>query len=259
MKSVWVLLRREMLSYFVSPVAYTLLIVFLGMTGYFFTGLLTTFVRIATQNMEQSQMLQQMPAIMNVNMGVMRPWFNTTSQLMLFLAPIITMRLLAEERGTGRIDLLLSAPITDFQLVLGKFLAGFALCALFLLPTFVFPAILFNHGNPELGQIVTGYAGLLLLSLALISLGLTVSALTSSQVVAAAATFGITILLWIIGAIHSEGTLWRTALSSVSLLDHFGEFANGVVELRNVVYYLSFTVFMLFVSLRAVESQRWRG
>jgi ABC-2 type transport system permease protein len=78
-------------------------------------------------------------------------------------------------------------------------------------------------------------------------------------VVAAAATFGIAILLWIIGAIHSEGTLWRTALSSVSLLDHFGEFANGVVELRNVVYYLSFTVFMLFVSLRAVESQRWRG
>jgi ABC-2 type transport system permease protein len=260
LRSIWILFRREMRSYFVSPVAYTILVAFLVLSGWYFRNLLIRFVLVAAHATDQAEMLQQMPPIMNVNMGVARPWFNLASQLLLFLAPIITMRLLAEERGTGRLDLLLSAPITDLQLVLGKFLAGVALCALFLAPTAVYPAILFAYGNPELGPILAGYLGLLLLTLALIGLGLAVSSLTANQVVAAAGSFGLVILLWAIGLVSGgEGTRWGALLSSVSLLEHFTDFANGVIETRHIVYYLSFAGFMLFLTLRAVESQRWRG
>jgi ABC-2 type transport system permease protein len=260
MRGIWVLFRREMLSYFVSPVASTILVAFLLLSGWYFRNLLARFLLIAAQATDQAMMLQQMPPVMNVNMGVLRPWFNITSQLLLFLAPIITMRLLSEERGTGRLDLLLSAPITDLQLVLGKFLAGVGLSVLFLLPTFVYPAILFAYGNPEIGQIATGYLGLFLLAATLIALGLAISSLTGNQVVAAAGSFAVIILLWAIGLVAGgEGTRAGAVLSYLSLLEHFGSFANGVIETRHLVYLLSFTLFMLFLTLRAVASQRWRG
>src|SRR5262249_34947925 len=146
MRNVWIIFRREMRSYFVSPVAYVIFVAFLGLSGWYFYNLLARFLLIADKALEQAVMLQQPPPILNVNMGVMRPWFSLASQLLLFLAPIITMRLLAEERGTGRLDLLLSAPLTDFQLVMGKYLAGIGLCGLFLLPTLIYPALLFEYG-----------------------------------------------------------------------------------------------------------------
>jgi ABC-2 type transport system permease protein len=249
-----------MLSYFVSPVASTILVAFLLLSGWYFRNLLVRFLLVTASTTEQAMMLQQMPPVVNVNMGVARPWFNITGQILLFLAPIITMRLLSEERGTGRLDLLLSAPITDFQLVLGKFLAGVGLCVVFLLPTLVYPAILFAYGNPEIGQIAAGYLGLLLLGLALMALGLAISSLTGNQVVAAAGSFGVIILLWAGGVVSGGGgTWWGQVLSYLSMLEHFGDFANGVIETRHIVYYLSFTVLLLFLTLRAVASQRWRG
>jgi ABC-2 type transport system permease protein len=260
MRNVRTLFLREMRSYFFSPVAYVFLVAFLGLSGWYFWNFLDAFVRITARLTEQAMTFQQLPPVANVNMGVTRPWFNVASQLLLFLGPIITMRLLAEERGTGRLDLLLSAPVTELQLVLGKFLAGVALCVIFVAPTGVYPAILFEYGNPEAGQIVAGYLGLFLHVVALIAMGLLVSALTSSQVVAAAASFGLAILLWVLGLVAGgEGTGWHTVLGYVSMLEHFGDFARGVIETRHIVYYLTFTTFMLFLTLRAVESQRWRG
>jgi ABC-2 type transport system permease protein len=249
-----------MASYFVSPVAYVLLVAFLGLSGWFFSSLLTRFLLLANRAADQAVMLQQIPPVVNVNMGVMRPWFDITSELLLFLAPIVTMRLLAEERGTGRLDLLLSAPITDRQLVLGKYLAGLALCVLFLLPTAVFPSLLFIYGNPEPWQLVAGYAGLFLLSAALVALGLAVSSMTGSQVVAAAASFGIIVLIWVLGNVAGgEGAGWGAVLSYISMVSHAGDFANGVIESRHLVYFASLTLFMLLLAIRSVESQRWRG
>jgi ABC-2 type transport system permease protein len=260
MRNVRILFQREMRSYFVSPVAYAIFVAFLGLSGWYFWNLLSLFMQSASRLTEQAMMFQQAPPTMSVNASVMRPWFNIASQLLLFLAPAITMRLLAEERGTGRIDLLLSAPVTDLQLVLGKFLAGVALCVLLLLPTLVYPAVLFAYGNPELGPILAGYLGLFLHTLSLIAMGLVISALTSSQVVAAVATFGAAIGLWVLGLVSGgEGTPWHAALSYVSMLEHYSDFARGVIETRHLVYYLTFTFFMLFLTQRAVESQRWRG
>jgi ABC-2 type transport system permease protein len=260
MRNIWIIFRREMRSYFVSPVAYAILVAFLGLSGWYFYNLLVRFILIAANATEQAMMLEQPPPIMNVNMGVARPWFSIASQLLLFLGPIITMRLLAEERGTGRLDLLLSAPLTDLQLVLGKYLAGVAFCLIFLAPTSIYAVLLFAYGNPELGSILAGYLGLLLLVLALIGLGLAVSSLTGSQVVAAACSFGLVLLLWLLGIVSGgEGTGWRALLSSLSMVEHFSDFANGVIETRHIVYYLTFSSFMLFLTLRAIESQRWRG
>jgi ABC-2 type transport system permease protein len=260
MRNIWIVFRRELLSYFVSPVAYALFVVFLALTGWYFYNLLTAFVLLMSRATDQAMMTQQMPPVVNVNMAVMRTWFNVTSQLMLFIIPIVTMRLLSEERGTGRLDMLLSAPITDAQLVLGKYLAAAALCALLLAPTLAYPAILFRYGNPEFWQIVSGYVGLLLLSWALIGLGLAISSATGNQVVAAACTFGLVVLLWVLGIVSGgEGTKWGAVLSYVAIVEHYGDFANGVIETRHVVYFFSFALFMLFLTLRSVESQRWRG
>ena len=260
MRNTWIIFRRELQSYFVSPVAYALLFVFLALTGWYFYNLLTAFVLLTARATDQAMMAQQMPPVLNVNMSVMRTWFNITSQLMLFFVPIVTMRLLSEERGTGRLDMLLSAPLTDSQLVLGKYLAGAALCLLLLTPTFVYPAILFHYGNPEIGQIVSGYVGLILLSWALIGLGLAVSSVTGNQLIAATCTFGLVVLLWVLGLVSGgEGTKWGAILFYVAIVEHYGDFANGVIETRHVVYFFSFTLFMLFLALRSVESQRWRG
>lgn len=260
MKGVWTVFRREMLAYRVSSVAYVLMAAFLGLSGWYFFNLLARFLLLVNRALEQAMMLRQLPPVANVNMGVMRPWFDVTSQLLLFLSPLITMRLLAEERGTGRFDLLLSAPITDRQLVAGKYLAGVALCVIFLIPTLIFPAILFQYGNPEIGEILAGYLGLLLLSATLVALGLAISSLTGSQVVAAAASFAAIVILWVVGiAAGGENSGWGAFLSWLSMIEHYGDFANGVIETRHLVYFAGFTVFMLLMTMRSVESQRWRG
>jgi ABC-2 type transport system permease protein len=259
MSNIWTLFRREMRSYFVSPVAYALLVAFLALSGWYFYNLLTHFLDIVNAATEQAIQLQQPPPVVNVNMGILRPWFGITGQILLFLSPILTMRLLAEERGTGRLDLLLSAPVTDFQLVIGKYLAGAAFCILCLATTLVYPMLLFAYGNPEIGQIVAGYLGLLLLSLALTACGLLISALTGNQVVAAAGSFGLILFLWVLGLISSgEGTRWGVILTYISLPEHFGDFTDGVLESRHLVYFVSLIGLLLFLTLRAVESQRWR-
>ncbi|MGC8668387.1 MAG: ABC transporter permease [Chthonomonadales bacterium] len=260
MRGTFVVFRREMRSYFVSPAAYAVLAALLALAGWYFYQLTVEFVLFAQSATEQAMMFQQAPPILNVNLLVVRPWFNIVSQLLLFVAPIITMKLLAEERGTGRLDLLMSAPITEMQLILGKLLAGTALLVLFLVPTVFYQAALFAYGNPELGQILTGYAGLVLHTAALICLGLAISSLTSSQVVAAVAGFGVSIAFWVIGPRTTADTsFWNSLLSNVSLLRHFVNFSSGVIEMRDLVFYATFLIFVVFITHRSVESQRWRG
>lgn len=260
MRSIWVVFRREMRSYFVSPVAYAVLAALIALAGWYFYELTVEFVLFAQSATEQAMMFQQVPPTLNVNLLVVRPWFNVVSQLLLFVAPIVTMKLLAEERGTGRLDVLMSAPITEMQLVAGKLLAGIALLVVFLVPTLLYQAALFRYGNPELGQILTGYAGLVLHISALVSLGIAISAITTSQVVAAVAGFGTSIAFWVIGPRTTADTsVWNSILSNVSLLRHFVNFSSGVVETRDLVFYATFVVFTFFIAQRLVESQRWRG
>ncbi|HWN81127.1 MAG TPA: ABC transporter permease subunit [Candidatus Udaeobacter sp.] len=251
---------REFRSYFVSPVAYILISIFLFLTGYFFYSSLIEFVNQAVKAQQQSGMFGNDTAPMNVNEWVVRPFFYNVAIISLFLVPMITMRLLCEEKKTGTIELLLTSPITELEITIGKFLAGFGLYALMLAGTVVFMLILFQHGNPDLGPIVTGYAGLLLLGAASLALGTFVSSLTENPIVAGFAGFALLLLLWLLhwGAESATGST-QAILNYLSVVRHFEDPAKGVIDTRNLVFYVSLMVFGLFATMRSIEAVRWKA
>jgi ABC-2 type transport system permease protein len=173
--------------------------------------------------------------------------------------PMITMRTYAEEKRSGTIELLLTSPLTDFQIIMGKFLGAMALYAVMLLITMIHIGVLFIYGRPEIKPILTAYLGLLLMGGCFISVGLFISSLTKNQIVAVMATFAVFLFLWVINWI---GSLWPTLerlTSYLSVIDHFDDFSKGVIDTSHVVYYLSFMTFGLFLTAKSVDSERWRG
>jgi len=174
--------------------------------------------------------------------------------------PMITMRTYAEEKRSGTIELLLTSPLTDVQIILGKFLGAMGLFAAMLLVTMLDIAILFRLGNPEWKPIVTGYLGLLLMGGCFISVGLLISSLTKNQIVAGFMTFAVFLLLWVINWFgEGSGPTGRAVLSFLSITEHLDDFTRGIIDTKHVVYYLSFITFGLFLTAKSVDSERWRG
>ncbi|PYR23026.1 MAG: ABC transporter, partial [Acidobacteria bacterium] len=177
-----------------------------------------------------------------------------------FLMPMVTMRTYAEEKRSGTIELLLTSPVTDFQIIMGKFLGAVALYVIMLAVTLVHLALLFIYGNPEWKPIFTAYIGLLLLGSCFISLGLLISSLTKNQIVAGMVTFAVFLMLWIITWIGSfSGPTVDKLTQYLSIIDHFDDFGKGVLDTTHVIYYLSFITFGLFLTAKSVDSERWRG
>jgi len=259
MRAILAIAWREFRSYFVSPVAYLLIAIFLFITGGFFCTSLIEFVNQAVRAQQQSGMFGNESPPMSVNEWVVRPFFYNVAVISMFLVPMITMRLLCEEKKTGTIELLLTSPITELEITIGKFLAGLGLYAVMLLGTLVFMAILFAHGKPDPGPIVTGYAGLLLLGAASLALGTLVSSLTSNPIIAGFGGFALVLVFWLLhlGVANSTGTI-PSILNYVSVLRHFDDPSKGVVDSRNLVYYVSLMVFGLFATMRSIESVRWK-
>jgi len=180
--------------------------------------------------------------------------------IILFVMPMITMRTYAEEKRSGTIELLLTSPLTDFQIIMGKFLGAVGLYALMMAVTLIHIAVLFIYGNPEWKPIVSGYLGLLLMGASFISIGLLISSLTKNQIVAGMVTFAVLLLLWTIGWMQdSAGPNMQKVLQALSITDRFDDFSKGVIDLKHVVYYLSFISFGLFLTAKSVDSERWRG
>jgi ABC-2 type transport system permease protein len=181
------------------------------------------------------------------------------SWLYVFLTPPLTMRLLAEEQKLGTIELLLTAPVRDLEVVLGKFLGSLGVLAAILAPTLGYVALVSAFGDPEMWPVVTGYLGLLLLGGACLSLGLLTSALTSSQVVAAVSSFALLLALWLSPLFNQlfPGELGRF-FTYLSLPDHYREFAFGVLDASDVLYYVSLVAVALFLTARILEIRRWR-
>jgi len=183
-----------------------------------------------------------------------------TTVIMLFLFPLITMRTYAEEKRSGTIELLLTSPVTDVEIIIGKFLGAMVLYAGMLAVTLIHMAILFIYGDPEWKPIATGYLGLLLMGGCFLSLGLFISSLTKNQIVAAMATFATFLMLWVISWISTfVGPTTQTVLQYLSLTEHFDDFAKGIIDSKHVIYYLSFMAFGLFLTAKSVDSERWRG
>jgi ABC-2 type transport system permease protein len=207
-----------------------------------------------------NQFGMQGPQSMNVNQQLIRPLLQNVLILILFLMPMVTMRAYSEEKRSGTIELLLTSPLTDFQIILGKFFGAMALYGVMLLVTLIHLGLLFVYGTPEWKPILTAYIGLLLMGGCFISLGLFISSLTKNQIVAGFLTFATFLMLWIINWLgESSGPTTRDVLNYLSITEHFDDFARGIIDTKHVVYYLSFITFGLFLTAKSVDSERWRG
>jgi len=255
MRNAWIICRKEMGSYFTSPVAYLLLTVFAVIVGYFFRGLLGFFVY---EGMEMQMRGQQFP--MNLNERVIRPVLTNVGVIGLFFIPMITMRLFAEEKRTGTIELLATSPIRDLEIILGKWLAALGLYCCLLLFTALNFAFLFRYGNPDWKPLAVGYLGLLLQAGAVLAIGTFISSLTKNQIIAGAATFGVSLLLWVLEWESGyETTTWSRVLSYMSIIAHFESFARGTVDFKDAVFYITVIFLGLFFTARSLESLRWRS
>lgn len=255
MNNVMAIAGKEVRSYFASPIAYVVVGLFALMFGYFFYAILLYF---AQQSLQAGAMGG--PQAVNVNQMMVRPLLLNASVVVLFVLPMITMRSFSEEKRSGTFELLLTAPLTDLQIILGKFLGAMTLYGLMLLITLVDVGLLFYYGNPEWKPIVTGYVGLLLMGGCFISVGLFISSLTKNQIVAAVITFSAFLMLWVINWIgEGAGPVAREVVSFLSITEHFDDFVKGVIDTKHLVYYVSFISFGLFLTAKSVDSERWRG
>jgi ABC-2 type transport system permease protein len=254
MRNILAIAQRELNAYFSSPIGYVLIGFFSLIYGYFYyAGLLF----VDRQNMQAGMNPNQ---AMNINQMLIGPTLMNTTVIMLFLFPLITMRTYSEEKRSGTIELLLTSPLTDVQIILGKFLGAMGLFAAMLLVTMLDIAILFRLGNPEWKPIVTGYLGLLLMGGCFISVGLLISSLTKNQIVAGFMTFAVFLLLWVINWFgEGSGPTGRAVLSFLSITEHLDDFTRGIIDTKHVVYYLSFITFGLFLTAKSVDADRWRG
>jgi ABC-2 type transport system permease protein len=256
MNNVLAIAHKELKGYFASPVAYVVIGFSAILFGWFFINLLYYFDR--TQMQAGSGF--QGPQAINVNEIMISPLFLNVSVILLFTLPLITMRTYAEEKRSGTIELLLTSPLTDLQIVMGKFLGGLVLYGAMLAVTLVHMAILFVYGNPEWRPIATGYLGLILMGACFLSLGLFVSSLTRNQIIAGMVTFAVFLMFWVVNWIATfMGPTSQAVLNYLSITEHLNDFARGVIDTKHVVYYLSFIAFSLFLTVRAVDSERWRG
>ena len=253
MRNIMAIAGKELRSYFASPIAYILIGFFLLPFGVFFFLYLSAFVK-------QSLQMAQFGGNMNINQQVIRYVLQNASVIILFIMPMITMRTYAEEKRSGTIELLLTSPLTDLQIILGKFLGALGLYGAMLAVTLLDVALLFYFGRPEWRAIAAGYLGLLLLGGCFVSLGLLISSLTKNQIVAGVITFAVFLMLWIVNwTADQAGPTMRAVLNHLSIIDHFDDFARGVIDTKHVVYYLSFIAFGLFLTAKSVDSERWRG
>src|SRR5229473_3354799 len=255
MRNVWIICSKEVRSYFVSPIAYLLLTMFAIIFGFFFWNSVGYFNMMGLESQMRGQ---SMP--MSVNEYVIRPLLSNISVIGLFFIPMISMRLFAEEKRTGTIELLATSPIRDLEVIIGKWLAALMLYAVLLLFTAANFAFLFKYGNPDWRPLAIGYLGLLLQAGGLLAVGTFISTLTKNQIIAGAATFGACLMLWVLDWVSQfETSTWAQVLSYMSVITHFESFAKGVLDSKDVIFDATVIFLGLFFTARSMESLRWRS
>jgi ABC-2 type transport system permease protein len=259
MRNFLAIYNKEMRSYFVSPVAYVIAGVFLFLSGYLFRNILMQFNFWCLQFSQQQGMAGMGMPTLNLNEMVVTQFFAVMDFIWLMVVPMLTMRLIAEEKKSGTIELLMTSPLSTVEIILGKFFACFTLYTLIVALTLVFCVILEIYGEPDWGPIFTAYLGYLLLGGTFIGVGLLASSLTENQIVAVLLSFGLLLLLWLIDWSASfAGPTAAKILQYVSIIQHLRDFQRGVIDTKDVIFYLSFIFFSLFLTSRIIESRRWR-
>ncbi len=260
MRNFLAIYKRETRSYFNSPIAYVVIGLFMILAGIFFYLIISNFVQMCMRVDMMAQQYRTAPQKMNVNLMAIRPIMHNLSLFALFFLPLVTMRLYSDEKKTGTIELLMTSPVTNWQAILGKFAAASTLFLVMLGGTFIYILFIFIYGNPEFWPIMTGYLGLLLIGLSYLSFGLFFSTLTDNQIIAAVSTFVFILVFWAIGWVAGiVSPSLGQVLTNFSLIEHFDDFAKGVLDTKHIIYYLSFVFMGLFLSFVSIESARWRG
>jgi ABC-2 type transport system permease protein len=258
-RNVLTIMKRELAAYFVSPMAYVIMTLFLFIVGwFFFRGLVMVYSFYSMQSMQNPMMAGQI----NIHDIVVRNFYSNFAVLMMFVAPFLSMRILAEERKQGTAELLLTLPITTGQLVLGKYLGVLAFGGLILALTFQYPLYLSLMGAaPPWGPLAAVYLGSLLVVGAFLAIGLVASSLTSNQIIAAVTTFIVCLMFWMIGFLGEMGGgggEYSGLVKALSINNHLEDFLKGVIDSGSVAFFLVFIGFALFVTQRVVDSSRWR-
>ena len=252
LRNIWTIGKRDFKSYFTSPVAYIIIAGFLMIMGWMFFGILNHFTDMGQQQMGMGKG-------MSIAEGIIRPLYQNMNVIFLFVIPFITMRLFAEEKKLHTLELLMTAPVTLLDIVLGKFFSAFCLIGVMLLATAIYPFLLVVNGNPEWGPILTNYLGIFLIASCYLSLGLLFSATTENQIIATSLTFFSILFMWILPwASAFVGPFWGDVLVYLSLIAHFNNFSQGLLNSTDVIYYLTFTAGGLFLTHRVLDSYRWR-
>lgn len=255
LRNIGAITAKELRSYFSSPIAWVLMGLFAALFGFFFTVYLDSFIRES-----MGGQFGQGPQPVNVNQSMIRPLLGNATVIILFLLPMVTMRSYAEEKRSGTIELLLTSPIKDVEIVLGKFFGAMVMYIGLLAVTALYLGLLFVWGNPAWPSVVSGFFGLLLLGGGFIAMGLFISSLTSNQMVAGTASFVVFLLLWIVGWFgDSAGPILGSVLRYLSIIEHFDDFGKGVIDTKHIIFYLSFISLGLFLATKSVDSERWRG
>jgi ABC-2 type transport system permease protein len=258
MRNIVEIYKREIKFYFSTPIAYVVMVIFTAIFGFLYFRNLTYYSELSYQLMQNPNYGQRIDLIL----GVFAPLFNSNSIILLMVIPPISMRLFAEEKKSRTIELLFTYPVKDIQIVMGKWFAALTIILLMLLLTAPAPFMAFGFAeNAEWGPVLAGYLGLFLMGVAFLSLGILISALAENQIVAIIISYGALLGFWFLGwAIDPDsGKQIGKVLGELSIIGHLSNFVRGVINTKDLAYYLLFIFTTVFLTLRVLESKRWRG
>ncbi len=257
MRGVIAITKKELRSFFLSPVAYVVIGIFLFIMGVIFAK----FVQIY----QQYNMAQRFGQAQGITLDKLALYlYQNMAFVLCFITPAITMKLFAEEKRHNTLELLFTVPIRGYELVLGKFCAAFSLMLVMVLISFIYVFFMILWGNPDMAIIGTTYLGLILSMACYLSIGLLISSMTSSSALAFVWTFVVLIMLWLLQSIGQGITAkwgfieWGPLLTYLSPLEHFSSFGQGLIHIKDVIYFLTFIIFGFFLTQKVVESNRWR-
>jgi ABC-2 type transport system permease protein len=255
MRGTWIICRKELNSYFASPIAYSVMALFAFIFGFFFYEATTYFMQVSMESQMQGRGFP-----MNLNEMIVRPVLGNMSVIALFLLPMLAMRIFSEEKRSGTMELLITSPVSDNAIVIGKWLAALILYTSIVLVGALSILFLFLYGKPDWKPVLIGLLGLILQGAALLALGAWLSSMTKNQIVAGVAGFVLFLFLWVVGwGSEFDTTWWGQFRGYLSATSHVETFSKGIIDTKDLIYYLSLTFLGLFLTSRSLESLRWRS
>jgi ABC-2 type transport system permease protein len=250
------LFKKEFRMYFTSPIFYIVAVVFLALTGYFFVN---SVVKYSSMGIQLSGAGRD-PGGLNPTAMIMKNMFNTMGTIFILLVPLMTMRLVAEEWRTRTMELLMTSPVSLSSIILAKYLASVAVYTIIVLATAYMPFVINYYSTVFWAQVLSGYLGVLFLGAAMLAVGLFCSTLTDKQIISAVLTIGILVIFWFIGGVlgHASEEVSRI-MRGLSIFSHFNSMTDGLMDLRDMAYFLGFSAVALFLGHRVLDTGRWKG